>query len=70
MEKDHSQISGTGREQKNLFPNFGNTEGMKKKGIPEIREREGNEKSIPKVRDRESEASILGNDREREREWE
>ena len=37
-----------------------------KKGIPEIREREGNEKNFPKIRERESEAFIRGNDRERE----
>ena len=37
-----------------------------KKGIPEIREREGNEKNVPKIRERESEAIIPGNGRERE----
>ena len=40
-----------------------------KKGIPEIREREGNEKNIPKIRERESKATIPGNGREWEREW-
>ena len=37
-----------------------------KKGIPEIREREGNKKNFPKIRERELEAIIPGNGRERE----
>ena len=37
-----------------------------KKGIPEIREREGNEeKNIPKIRERESKATIPGNGTEK-----
>ena len=53
MKKIHSQNTGTGREWK--------------KGIPDFREREGNEeKNIPKNREKESEAIILGNGRERE----
>ena len=72
MEKDNSQHSGRGREEKKSMPKFWEREGNEKKAFPKfgiVKECEGMKKSNPTFRDRESGAIIPRNSWERELEW-
>ena len=66
MKKIHSHNSGTGRDRKKTIPIIREREGNEKKTFPKFGNGKGMKKSIPIIRERESEAFILGNGRERE----
>ena len=66
MEKIHSQNSGTGREWKKGIPEIREWEGNEKNPFPKFGNGMGMKKSIPKIRARELEAFIPRVGRERE----